>query len=271
MSIIPNALQVRAMAEAASGYRDQTICFYDAGDGTIGIWPESRGPCPHDVILTCRTNDVNPDRVPVSQATLGIKDRPPVDLLKIPYRGTTVAADAVFWSEGAVEKFAFPYYASKGGWQADLYTAALRRVFYGRRPLSTFEQVEEHPEDFMDADEKFVPDSGDADALAGMEPFGLVHIPKSDYIEQDPGLQSQTVRTTGSLGVLLRHRVEDGVRLMMLKDLIGPGTPAPAAAPAAPAAPAPESRPAGAGAGVKSPRKAGSRSTKGRKAGRAAM
>ena len=224
MSIILNAMQLRALAEWASGYRGEVIDFYEGKGGQIGLWPRSKGPCPHPVILTCDTPQVVKDRPAVTTATLGTAEET-LDLLNLPYQGGTVAADAVFWSESSVEKFLFPYYASKGEWEADLYAEALRTVFYGKRPLTQFQDAEEHPEHFQDATNPAVLEL--AQAVAGEEAFGLVHIPKSDYIPQE---QVQALRvgakplpvlpTGGELGVLMRHRETGAVRMRMLGEMV---------------------------------------------------
>jgi hypothetical protein len=39
-------------------------------------------------------------------------------------------ADALFWSEGAVEKFLFPYYASAAGWDAEVFLRRLNDAWY---------------------------------------------------------------------------------------------------------------------------------------------
>lgn len=39
-------------------------------------------------------------------------------------------ADALFWSEGAVEKFLFPYYASAAGWDAEAFLKRLNDAWY---------------------------------------------------------------------------------------------------------------------------------------------
>lgn len=219
MSIVLDAMQLRALAEWASGYRGEVVDFYEGADGQIGLWSRSQGECPYPVILTCDTPFVVPDRPAVTVARLGTAEQA-VDLLNLPYNGGTLAADAAFWSESAVEKFLFPYYASKGSWEADLYAEALRTVFYGPRPIWSYEDVLRHPEDFMD------PGAAERQAQNedGEEPFGLVHIPKSDYIEegpeQDGARRLPALHTGGELGVLLRHRYTGKVRVRLLGEMV---------------------------------------------------
>lgn len=232
MSVTLNAMQLRALAEWASGYRGEVVDFFEGQNGQIGLWSRSNGKCPYPVILTCDTPTVVQDRPPVKVARLGTAEET-LDLLNIPYQGGTVAADAVFWSESAVEKFLFPYYASKGSWQADLYADALRTVFYGKRPLSEYAEAEEHPDRYDDPTEPFA--LGETRAVIDEQAFGLVHIPKSDYIPQQ---QTQNLRegaqplpllpTGGELGVLLRHRETGAVRMAMLGEMVRERAPKPA-------------------------------------------
>jgi hypothetical protein len=217
-----NAVQVRALAEIANGIRGETITFYQdpPGDGPINVWvPSNQGgalnpPAGSIVLLQCQTDNVCPDRPPLTDIQVTFQGSISASLslmlaewIQSQASGLTVSesvsgddtslslgqaegsevdvalgVDALFFSESAVEKFLFPYYASKGGSQGDLYLAALRDVFYGPRLAGTPAFVEENPQDFEDASQAFVQnvesDSGDV-------PAGLVHIPKSDYIPEE--------------------------------------------------------------------------------------
>lgn len=221
MTVVLNAMQLRGLAEWASGYRGEIIDFYEGENGRIGLWKRSKGPCPFPVILTCDTPRVVEDRPPVTAATMTAGGET-VNLLKIPYGNGTVEADAVFWSESAVEKFLFPYYASKGSWQADLYAEALRTVFYGIRPLAEYQRVQENPGGFEDPNAD-APPTAETDVIE--EAFGLVHIPKSDYIpqakeEDDEPAPLPKLMGGGELGVLVRHRETGAVRMRMLGEMV---------------------------------------------------
>jgi hypothetical protein len=232
MSVTLNALQLRALAEWASGYRGEVIDFYQEKDGAIRVWRRVNGPCPYPAILTCDTPCVVKDRPRVAVATLGTAEQT-LNLLAIPYQNSFVAADAAFWSESAVEKFLFPYYASKGSWEADLYAEALRTTFYGARPMQAYEAVANHPGGYQ-----VVTDISRSKDVNGEDAFGLVHIPKSDYIPQE---QAQAMRsealplpplpTGGELGVLLRHRGSGEVRMCMLGEVMRRSAAFPATAP----------------------------------------
>ncbi len=224
MSLTLTSMQLRALAEWASGYRGEVVEFYDR-EGQIYLWRTSvDGPCPFPVLLACDTPIVVQGRPPVTVAQIGVAGDMPVDLLAIPWGGGMATADAVFWSESAVEKFLFPYYASKGSWLADLYTEALRTVFYGPRALEWYQRAQDDPGEFQD------PSGISEDSLHDLEnvledPFGLVHIPKSDYIPEEvdlPGGGALLPRlgTGGELCVLVRHRVTGKVRVRGLDEMV---------------------------------------------------
>jgi len=77
------------------------------------------------------------------------------------------AFDSVFWSEAAVEKFVFPYYASKSLWEAAAVLDKLSMYWYGQIPPDT---------DVGEGESELVPVHFLADP-----PFAIAHTPDSDY------------------------------------------------------------------------------------------
>lgn len=111
---------LRLIAESASGMRNQNLWFVVTGDPATYTWSPT---CVHagadtEVIHVAAVPDPAPT---VDYAQIGVPGGEPVDLLGItidaiaPHPGGTYAADAVFWSVSAVEKFLVPYYASVYG------------------------------------------------------------------------------------------------------------------------------------------------------------
>ncbi|HEX8318456.1 hypothetical protein [Longimicrobium sp.] len=78
-----------------------------------------------------------------------------------PKGGKPTAADAVFWSESAVEKFLVPYYASVAGDRAEQVVGKLLNVFNRGRQKRV------------------------GVVLDDAEPFAIAHIPKSEYVTVD--------------------------------------------------------------------------------------
>lgn len=158
---------LRLIAESASGMRDQDLWFVVTGSPATYSWSTR---CVHagddtEVIHVAATA-----QDPVSTvdcARIGVPGRE-VDLLGItiepiaPHPGGTYAADAVFWSVSAVEKFLVPYYASVYGDQGPQMAQAVLDVL-----LPGGESV------------------GDADAVGEEEddkPFAVAHLPSSEYV-----------------------------------------------------------------------------------------
>jgi hypothetical protein len=160
---------LREIAESASGMRDQDLWFVVTGDPVRYTWstkPVHAGDDTEVIYVAAVKKD------PVSLvdcAMVGVPGHKPVDLLGItigpiaPHPGGTYAADAVFWSVSAVEKFLVPYYASVYGDQGpDMAQAVLDVLLRG------------------------VERAGDEEDEA---PFAVAHLPSSEYVgepEADP-------------------------------------------------------------------------------------
>lgn len=72
--------------------------------------------------------------------------------------------DALFLSEAAVEKFVFPYYASKDEWRAAHSLGTIATEFYGFVPEA------ENPVE-----------TRQLDTAEDSVPYGMIHIPRSEY------------------------------------------------------------------------------------------
>ncbi|HEY0021742.1 MAG TPA: hypothetical protein VGB24_02500 [Longimicrobium sp.] len=125
---------LRRVAETASAYRYKDIWItVGPEDGQLVIRV-------HDAKPTCEDCAIFPiakvdygSSPSVEVATIGSESNP-VDLLNLEVPAGqmipagTYAADAVFWSQSAVEKFMIPYYASVYGDQADVVVQTLLTV-----------------------------------------------------------------------------------------------------------------------------------------------
>ncbi len=115
-----------------------------------------------------------PDQVATPVATPFVQpNRPPVEQVSILAKGMDQPKsldeyDAVFWSESSVEKFVFPYYASKCQWEAAHVLSALSKAFYGYVPGG--------------------PDGAPQEIDEETIPFAVGHLPRSDYatIDEEP-------------------------------------------------------------------------------------
>jgi hypothetical protein len=166
-----DSIQLRLIAEAASGLRGEPVHFVAGPKGGVReFYPhEKGGALPRDlppgdelVVIPALTQDVAPLRPPLTTATIQAQGVAlPIDLLNLP--NGLGAADAVFWSESSVEKFLIPYYASVYGNQAARAVGDILEAFHGDRGGGP-------------------PASGgrltDPDALT----YAMAHIPKSEYV-----------------------------------------------------------------------------------------
>lgn len=161
---------LRLIAESASGMRNQDLWFVVTGDPATYTWSST---CVHagadtEVIHVAAVPDPAPT---VNCAVIGVPGGEPVDLLGItikpvaPHPGGTYAADAVFWSVSAVEKFLVPYYASVYGDQGPEMAKAVLQLMGVDGARDAAERVE------------------------GETPFAVAHLPSSEYVgepEADP-------------------------------------------------------------------------------------
>jgi hypothetical protein len=151
---------LRLVAETASSYRYMdtwlAVEHDDQGNRVINVYHEDPGDGDRVVFFVSKV-DYGPSPK-VDHARIG-SGAPPVDLLAVkvpprpPFRGGTFAADAVFWTQSAVEKFVIPYYASVYGDRADIIVSELLNVL---KPSS--------PENASDA------------------AFAIAHLPSSEYV-----------------------------------------------------------------------------------------
>ncbi len=170
--------QLRKIAEAVAGYRESPqfwlVLTEDADGGlTYAVKGEDPGFCPDAVVIPCHTPKVA-ERPPVVAAVIRAAGAEPVDLLHLRLEddegNAAHTADAVFWGSSSVEKFVVPYYASVYGNEAG-------------------EAVTE----LLDAYNGVAAESARAEGTDGgpnlTEVYGLVHIPRSEYIELEDGAE----------------------------------------------------------------------------------
>lgn len=171
-----DSIGLREVADYAASLRapfgDQRyiIATYDpkAQDYKLSDAPDPPAPStPDSAVVAVNTATVQPARVGMMEVTMnavGIINGQVVELF-----ADLADYDAVFWSEAAVEKFLFPYYASKYQWAAAEVLTLLSTVFYGYVP-SMINGMS----------------SAAAPVLTPAEiseiPFAMAHLPRSDYV-----------------------------------------------------------------------------------------
>jgi len=203
-----DSIQLRLIAEAASGLRGAPVHFVAMEDGSIReVYhgpAEAGGGTPDDVlaaapeqqmpvVVPAYTTNIFPDRPPLDLAQIQAEGvERPIDLLHLP--GGLGEADAVFWSESAVEKFLIPYYASVYGNQATRAVGDILEAFHG--------------------------DRGDGSASFATDPnaltYAMAHLPKSEYV-----MLSDVNDMGMSLAVIYKDPDDPGeVRALRLPDFL---------------------------------------------------
>ena len=94
--------QVSWWAESADGTRDKELALVLTGDGEYVVKEEAPGD---NVVLRMYTPSAVPNRLKPTEITF---QAPGCEKMRI-----DEIADCLFWTESAVEKFLFPYYASQ--------------------------------------------------------------------------------------------------------------------------------------------------------------
>jgi hypothetical protein len=94
--------QLSWWAESADGTRDRELVLALTPEGEYVVKEEAAGD---EVVLRMYTPSAVPDRLKPAEITF---QAPGCEKMRI-----DETADALFWTESAVEKFLFPYYASQ--------------------------------------------------------------------------------------------------------------------------------------------------------------
>jgi hypothetical protein len=151
-----NAHQLRELAEAASSLRRPggEPFFGVVRGGVLSIQAGNNQDAPKGAVFEIDTFTVEPRPAPT--AVIMDCEGQAMDLVK--------KYDAVFWSEAAVEKFVFPYYASKSLWEAAAVLARLEYHWYKSVPRDTDPEPRLGGEAFLEE-----------------VPFALAHTPDSDW------------------------------------------------------------------------------------------
>lgn len=161
-----DSIAARAVAEYASSLRGPSeepafiVTSRPHGRWKMGVERHQEATDPHQVVTPLDTPFVQPNRPAVEHVSIRAKGmEQPVSLDEY---------DAVFWSESSVEKFVFPYYASKCQWEAAHVLSVLSRAFYGYVPGG--------------------PDGAPREADEETIPFAVGHLPRSDYatVDEEP-------------------------------------------------------------------------------------
>ena len=186
----PDYVALRRMAEWASSIRDTPLYFaYNVRMGHYGPPTRTLPPVLEDtIVIPVYTPSIpvdrrQPDGVWFQPAT-STGSVAPVDLSGV--------ADAVFWSTGAIEQFLLPYYASVDGFAG---LSELREI-----SDAWIDDVIEplHAGDAAVVDAPVSDGEGDAP-----EVFGLVHLPRSVWMEVD----SEATLVRSQVGMV--HRPAD--------------------------------------------------------------
>jgi hypothetical protein len=150
---------LREIAETASGLRNnEDLYFIIRGNPARYTW-QTTPPEPSDDTVVIHCNGVDDPASRVDYARIGAHGGEPVNLLQVtvgpvaPHPGGTYAADAVFWSVSAVEKFLVPYYASVYGDQGPWMAEQVLRVL-------------------------------DTSKAEGGDAFAVAHLPSSEYVPE---------------------------------------------------------------------------------------
>lgn len=94
--------QMSWWAESADGVRDKELALVLTESGEYVVKEEQAGD---EVVLRMYTPSITPNRMKPAEITF---QAPGCEKVRI-----DELADALFWTESAVEKFLFPYYASQ--------------------------------------------------------------------------------------------------------------------------------------------------------------
>lgn len=175
---------LRQIAETASGLRNESLYFVVRGDPATFTWQKTPPDLVEDIVVIPIKAVQDPPPI-VRVAEIGAELGRTVDLMNItvrprpPYPGGTYAADAVFWSVSALEKFVVPYYASVYGDAGPEHARAVLDVLMRPNPHDT----------------------------DGEPAFAVAHLPSSEYVpvEYGPAVVPDAVALTSRGGHVIHH------------------------------------------------------------------
>lgn len=191
-SVTPGYETLRALAEFASSIRDEPRYFLlKANEEGFRRHPTQTLPPVEagDIVIPAHTPSVPAQRPRLH----GVWFHPQGGLQA---ENLWRIGDAVFWSTGAIERFLYPYYASKGGLQEGLKELVeLAYLWIGQVPPG------------LGRDGTAAPRSGSVDAAMPEETgstaprvAGYVHMPTSEYIPESRAAATGSGTTTPAAG-----------------------------------------------------------------------
>jgi hypothetical protein len=200
-----DSIQLRLIAEAASGTRGRPVVFAVSPRGEIRelTGERTQDVPPESFTIACFTPDTTPDQPPLVEASLQAAGAHRINLLDLP--GGLGGADSVFWSQSAVEKFLVPYYASVHGARAGRAVAELLDAFAGDRRGAPYAAE-------LDAEPLAKGDGGE------VQVYALAHIPKSEYVLLGPGGEAETV--VEDVAVVFRPDGDSALTALHLRDFL---------------------------------------------------
>jgi hypothetical protein len=194
-----DSIVAREAAELVSGLRGHYVWFtFDDEQLTPWIAPsEDPGlPPPEGTVLwEGLTVAVRPDRPPPSSVvvTLAVSG---AERTIVPSEDT-MPPDAMFWTDGSVEKLLLPYYASVKGNAAPFFTLWLMTTWDGHIPAGDYEEKKA-----AHALRKYFPSRATQDVSDDPPPsevYAITHLPRSEYV-------SDTGAAVANLSPALEHR-----------------------------------------------------------------
>jgi hypothetical protein len=115
-----SSLELSWLAEKADGTRDEDLALVKDENGNLQIrQPPRPGEAPEkkpgDVLIANVRTKGTCKRERVAKITIDTEHGG-----KVEFKGSDKGADALFWTDSAVEKFLYPYYYSQRIWNEDM-------------------------------------------------------------------------------------------------------------------------------------------------------
>jgi hypothetical protein len=191
-----DSVLAREAAELVSGLRGHYVWF-TLEDGTLTprICPTEEPVLrPDNVVMHGVAVTVRPDRPAPSSVKVTVNECDEIHPIVCP--GEHAVPDAMFWTDGAVEKLLLPYYASVKGRTTPYFTALLMGKWDG----SIHPDCKPGEIDVVRPPEQLLPDTpGRAADDDGSTVYAITHLPRSEYVSDgspaspaSPALENRT-------------------------------------------------------------------------------
>lgn len=200
------SIVAREAAEFVSGLRGRPVVFEYERDTLYPVLAddEGRGLAGGEVLFAGMADVIRPDRPAPSSVLLWVRERKTERIgVELMHGADGSSPDSVFWSDGAVERFLLPYYASVKGAESWFFNAWMMGKWNGVIPPDEADPAQGYAAVVNRFLPRFLRSAGAAPERLESAVFAMTHLPRSEY--ESEALEARTMVHAREEGVHTRH------------------------------------------------------------------